>query len=44
MYAVACIRPDLSDAVSVVSHYMHNPGKDHWETVKWILRYVKGFN
>ena len=21
---------------------MHNPGKDYWEVVKWILHYVKG--
>jgi len=21
---------------------MHNPSKDHWEAVKWILSYVKG--
>ena len=21
---------------------MSNPGKDHWEGVKWILRYLKG--
>jgi len=21
---------------------MHNPGKDHWEAMKWILRYMKG--
>ena len=21
---------------------MHNPGKDHWDAMKWILRYVKG--
>ena len=42
MYAMVCTRPDLSHAVSVVSRYMHNPGKDHWEAVKWILRYVKG--
>ncbi len=42
MYAMVCTRPDLSHAVSVVSRYMQNPGKEHWEGVKWILRYVKG--
>ena len=21
---------------------MHNPNKDHWKVIKWILRYVKG--
>jgi len=29
MYAMVCTRPDLSHVVSVVSHYMHNPRKDH---------------
>ena len=29
MYAMVCTRPDLSHVVSVVSRYMHNPGKDH---------------
>ena len=24
----------------MVSRYMHNPGKDHWLTVKWILQYL----
>ena len=42
MYAMVCTRPDLSHVVSVVSHYMHNPRKDHWEAMKWILRHVKG--
>jgi len=42
MYAMVCTRPDLSYAVSVVSRFMHNPGKYHWDAVKWILRYVKG--
>ena len=36
MYAMVCTRPDLSHVMSVVSRYMHNPGKDHWEAVKWI--------
>ena len=42
MYAMICTRPDLSHAVSVVSRYMSNPGKQHWEAVKWILQYLKG--
>jgi len=42
MYAMVCTRPDLSQAVSMVSRYMHDPGQGHWEAVKWILRYIKG--
>ena len=41
MYAMICTRPDLAQALSVVSKYMSNPGKRHWEAVKWILRYLK---
>nr|GMD40766.1 Retrovirus-related Pol polyprotein from transposon TNT 1-94 [Ipomoea batatas] len=37
-----CTRPDLAYAVSVVSRYMHSPGKEHWNAVMWILRYLKG--
>ena len=42
MYAMVCTRPDISHAVSVVSRYMSNPGKEHWHAVKWILRYLRG--
>nr|GEY01838.1 hypothetical protein [Tanacetum cinerariifolium] len=42
MYTMFCTPPDLAHAVSVVSRYMHNPGKMHWEVVKCILRYLKG--
>ena len=44
MYAMVLTRPDLSHshAVSVVSRYMANPGKDHWRAVVWILRYLAG--
>jgi len=31
-----------SPALGVVSRYMNNPGKEHWMTVKWILRYLRG--
>jgi len=41
MYAMVCTRPDISQAVSVVSRYMHDPGKGHWQAVKWILRYLQ---
>ena len=42
MYAIVCTRPDIAHAVSVVSRYMANLRKAHWQTVKWILRYLKG--
>ena len=42
MYVMVCTRPDLSQAVSMVSRYMHDPGRVHWEAVRWILRYIKG--
>ena len=42
MYAMVCTRPDIAYAVGVVSRFMSRPGKQHWETVKWILRYLKG--
>ncbi|KAE8734764.1 hypothetical protein F3Y22_tig00000715pilonHSYRG00142 [Hibiscus syriacus] len=34
--------PDIAQAVGVVSLYMANPGKEHWNTIKRILRYIKG--
>ncbi|KAH9714714.1 Integrase catalytic domain-containing protein [Citrus sinensis] len=42
MYAMVCTRPDISQTVSMVSRYMHDPGKSHWLAVKWILRYLYG--
>ena len=41
MYAMVCTRPDISHAVGIMSRYMHNPGKEHWQAVKWILRYIQ---
>ncbi|KAL5572018.1 hypothetical protein UlMin_021615 [Ulmus minor] len=42
MYAMVCTRPDLAYSASLVSRFMSNSGKDYWEAVKWIFRYVKG--
>jgi len=35
-------RPDLAYSVGVVSRYMEAPGKEHWDAVKRILRYLRG--
>ena len=42
MYAMVATRPDLAHAVGVVSRYMSNPGKRHWDAVRGILRYLRG--
>ena len=42
MYVMVCTRPNISHVVRVVSRFMSRPGKQHWETVKWILRYLRG--
>jgi hypothetical protein len=42
MYAMVFTRLDIAHAVGIVSRYMKNRGKEHWEEVKWILRYLKG--
>ena len=41
-YAMVCTQPDIAHAIGVVSRFMVNPGKDHWEAVKWIFRYLRG--
>ena len=35
-------RPDIAYAVSVVSQFMHDPGKEHMLAVQRILQYLKG--
>ena len=42
IYAMVATRPDIAFAVGVVSRYMANPRKKHWEAVKGIMRYLKG--
>jgi hypothetical protein len=32
----------FAHAVGVVRRYIKNPGKVHWEAVKWILKYLRG--
>ena len=42
MYAMVCTRPDIAHAVGVVTRFLTNPEKLHWEAMKWILRYLRG--
>jgi hypothetical protein len=42
MYVMVSTRLDISHAVGVVSRYMENPSKENWETMKWVLRYLRG--
>ena len=42
MYVMVCTRPDIAYSVGVVSRFLSNPGRHHWEAVKWIMRYLRG--
>ena len=42
VYAMVCTCSDISHAVGVISRFLANPGKAHWEAVKWIFRYLRG--
>ncbi|XP_038975527.1 secreted RxLR effector protein 161-like [Phoenix dactylifera] len=42
MYTMICCRPDLAHAVSQVSRFMANPGKEHWRALKGVFRYLVG--
>ena len=41
-YASTATRPDIAAAVSILTQFMAKPGKQHWEGVKRVLRYIKG--
>jgi len=41
LYASLRTRPDIAQAISLVSRFDQNPGKPHWIAVKRILRYLK---
>ena len=42
VYAMICTRPNIAQAVGLVSRFMANPGKEHWNAIKRIRRYIKG--
>jgi reverse transcriptase-like protein len=42
MYAAIATWPDISHAVSALSHFLDNPGSTHWEAVKHVFHYLAG--
>ena len=42
MYVMICTTLDIAYAVEVVSKFMSNLSKQHYEVVKWMLRYLQG--
>jgi hypothetical protein len=41
MYAMLSTRPDVALALSLTSRYQSNPGMNHWNVVKGILKYLR---
>ncbi|PIL37456.1 transcription factor [Ganoderma sinense ZZ0214-1] len=41
-YASLGTRPDITYAVSVLSRFLENPGRAHWEACKRVFRYLAG--
>jgi hypothetical protein len=41
MYAATSTHPDIAFAVSILSQFMRNPGRVHWEAAKEVMRYLK---
>lgn len=42
MYVMVCTPSNISHAASVVSRYIVYLGNEHWQVVKWIMKYLKG--
>lgn len=41
-YAMICTHLNIAHLVRVVNKFLANLDKQHWQAVKWILRYLKG--
>ena len=40
MYAMLSTRPDVALAISLTNRFQSNPGNEHWNAVKNILKYL----
>ncbi|XP_074361194.1 secreted RxLR effector protein 161-like [Apium graveolens] len=43
IYAMVCTKPDLAQSVSVVSKFVGDPAKEHWQAVKRGFWYLKDY-
>lgn len=41
MYAMVGTRPDLAYDVGLISRFMSSPSQEHWQAVKWVMRYIR---
>ena len=41
MYVIACVRLDLAQTISEVRKFLSNPGRSHWDAVKWVFIYLR---
>ncbi|XP_042018971.1 secreted RxLR effector protein 161-like [Salvia splendens] len=41
MYLMICTRPNIARAISTTSRYMSEFERQHWNALKWTLRYLK---
>lgn len=41
-YTMVCTRLDIVHAIGVVGRYLSNPRREHYDAVKWIIRYLRG--
>jgi hypothetical protein len=42
MYTATSICPDIAFPIAILSQFMHNPERIHWEAVKDVICYLKG--
>lgn len=42
MYAMVYTRPNIAYAIGTRTHFLSNLGKEHWNAIRWIMRYWYG--
>ncbi|XP_073039066.1 secreted RxLR effector protein 161-like [Primulina eburnea] len=41
MFSMVSTRPDIAYGLGLISRFMSKPSREHWQAVKWLLRYLK---